>query len=114
MVNANYGKAFTEDETLAVDNSNQFLYLDRGNKKDPAAVVYVQHKTFSVMCTVEGSTTRLVPLACALDTKPNYLIDLINTQSHYKLGTALHQSDRDGSYRLHTRLSNQLAKNDNW
>lgn len=114
MVNANYGKTFTENEKLAVDNSNQFLYLDRGHTEDPAAVVYVQHKNFSVMCTVEGSTTRLVPLACALDTKPNYLIELINTKNDYKLGTALHQSDRDGSYRLHTRLSNQLATADNW
>lgn len=89
---------------------NQLLYLDRGNNLAPVDVVYVQHKRFSVMCVAEGEG-RLRPLACPLDAKPNALLAAINNKEAHVRGTALHQSDRDGSYRLHTRLSNQLA---NW
>lgn len=103
------GQPLGQDYAFKVTGDNQHLYLDRGHFPS-VDVVYVQHKRFSVMCVLEGEG-RLRPLACPLDAHPNALIAAINNKEAHVRGTALHQSDRDGSYRLHTRLSNQLA---NW
>lgn len=95
---------------------NEFgtLCLEVG-KYDMAAVVLVQHKTFSVMCSVEGDTVKLDPITCPLPPYPNFTMDtLINDRRSYIKRNEFHTSDRDGHYTVHTYVSNQVAEENSW
>lgn len=105
-------RPFTADIHYATNTFGQ-LCLATG-RNQIAAVVLVQHATFSIMCSVEGETTKLVPIACQLGTAPNFLYEQINNRGGYVKGNAVHSSDRDGNYKVHTLVSNQLAAADNW
>lgn len=106
---AKLDRPFTDNINFAVDSDNRQLYLDLGNN-EVEAVVLVQHKTFSVMCTVEGDSTQLVPLACKLGEEPVFTVQLINDRANYVVGNSLHKSDQDGAYLVHTMLSNQIGR----
>lgn len=108
----------TVDMKFAVGFGNM-LYLSLGDEDEHQALVLVQLKTFSVMCRrIDHTTTVLSPLASKIDNTSSYtafMMKMINDQSAYVWGKETHRDDRVADelkeYRLHTRLSNQLA---NW
>lgn len=101
---ADSGLLYLETDTKVYDGANN----------DAVALVYVQNKRYSVMCSVEDDGSRL-PLACRIGgDRPDIMVQLLNDTRAYTVATTQHYSDRDGSYKLHTLISNQILREQVW
>lgn len=87
--------------------ASKVLVLATENEVD-TALVYVQHKNFSIMCVVDAIDGKIYPLACKIGSSSSALHDynMLNYKGAYKRGLIVYN---DGDYKLHTMISNQLA-----
>lgn len=99
---------------FAKADSGLLFYLETGTKiYDAVELVWVVNKRYSVMCTVKDGS--LLPLACRIGgDRPDIMVTLINDMRAYKVDITQHDSDRDGSYKLHTYVSNQIVAEQAW
>lgn len=90
--------AYTASKVLVLATDNE----------DDTSVVYVQHKTFSIMCVVDSIDGKIYPLACKIGslTSARHDYDMLNNKGAYKRGLIVY---KEGEYKLHTMISNQLA-----